>query len=156
MAASEKSPTVVVIGLGNELLRDEGVGIHAVEAMQAMQLPEQVEVLDGGTSGADLIDEIADRPKVIVIDAVKADCKAGTVFRFSADDLMNEGGRTISLHEFGLVETLIAARHLGCAPQQVVIFGIQPKQFTPGLELSQEVAEVLPKVIEQVLNEAQS
>lgn len=93
---------------------------------------------------------------MIVIDAVKADCKPGTIFRLTSKDLMQKTEGTISLHEFGLLETLIAAKHLGCAPQEVVIFGIQPKDISPGLELSEEVTKVLPKVIELVLAEAQS
>ena len=144
----------LLLGIGNILLRDEGVGVRAIEAMRDVELPEDVELLDGGTSGVDLIDELADRRKVIVIDAMQADCKPGTILRFSAEDLMQERGGALSLHEVGLLETLMATRHLGCAPQDVVIFGIQPKEVSPGLELSKEVKEALPKVIELVLAEA--
>jgi hydrogenase maturation protease len=69
---------------------------------------------------------------------------------------MQAGDRALSLHEFGLLETLMAARHLGCAPREVVIFGVQPKEVHPGLGLSTEVAEAVPKVIELVLAEARS
>ena len=144
----------LVLGIGNILLRDEGVGVRAIEAMQDMELPTDVELLDGGTSGVDLVDELADRRRVIVIDAVRADCKPGTILRLTAKDLMQKASESISLHEFGLLETLIAAKHLGCAPQEVAIFGIQPKDISPGLELSKEVTKVLPKVIELVLAEA--
>jgi len=144
----------LVLGIGNILLRDEGVGVRLVEAMQGMDLPEDVELLDGGTSGADLIDEVADRAKVIVVDAAQADCEAGTIFRFGLDDLARRAESTISLHELGLLETLAMAERLGCAPKQVVIFGIQPKEVNLGLELSEEVAATLPKVIDLVLAEA--
>ena len=146
----------LVLGIGNILLRDEGVGVRAIEAMQDMELPTDVELLDGGTSGADLIDELADRRRVIVIDAMKTDCKAGTIFRLTDKDLIQKASESISLHEFGLLETLIATRHLGCAPQEVIIFGIQPKEVSPGLELSDELTKVLPKVIDLVLAEVQS
>jgi hydrogenase maturation protease len=146
----------LVLGIGNILLRDEGVGVRVIEAMRHLPLPEGIELLDGGTSGADLVDAVADRTKVIVIDAVRTDRKPGTILRFSADDLVREAEGTLSLHEFGLLETLTAARLLACAPKQVVIFGIQPKEIGTGLELSAEVAEVLPEVIELVLAEAQA
>lgn len=148
-------PTLIV-GIGNILLRDEGVGVRAIEAMQAMALPESVELLDGGTSGADLVDEIAHRPKVVVIDAVKADARPGTIFRFGAEELLREDRGAISLHEFGLLDTLMMARHLGCAPGQVVIFGVQPKEVSPGLELSNKVAKLLPRLIDMALSEAES
>lgn len=146
----------LVLGIGNILLRDEGVGVRVIEAMRRLPLGEDIECIDGGTSGADLVDELADRPKVIVIDAAKGDAAPGTVFRFGADDLMQGADHALSLHEFGLLETLMAARHLGCAPREVVIFGVQPKEVHAGLELSSEVAGVLPKVIELVLAEARA
>ena len=146
----------LVLGIGNILLRDEGVGVRVIEAMRGRTLPEDIECIDGGTSGVDLVDEVADRPKVIVIDAVRADGEPGTVFRFGVEDLMPGPGRELSLHEFGLLDTLTTARHLGCAPREVVIFGVQPKDVHAGLDLSAEVAAALPKVIELVLAEARA
>jgi hydrogenase maturation protease len=145
---------VLVVGIGNILLRDEGVGVRVIEAMSGMPLPEGVEAVDGGTSGADLVDIIADRPKVIVVDAVRAESKPASVFRFGAEDLLAEKLATLSLHQLGLVETLRMAQQLGCAPGEVVIFGIIPKEITPGLELSDEVNAVVPRVIKLVLAEA--
>ena len=144
----------LIVGIGNILLRDEGVGVRAIEAMREMELPPNVEILDGGTSGADLIDDIADRKKLIVIDAVDADCKPASILRFSHKDMLERAEGQISLHEFGLLETLTATEQLGCAPKTVVVFGIQPKDISTGLELSPEIAELLPKVIELALAEA--
>ncbi len=127
--------------------------MRVIEAMQRMKVPSNVELVDGGTAGLDLLDVVADRRKVIVIDAVQADNEPGTMFRFSADDFKPQSVATISLHQVGLLETLMTAKHLGCAPQQVVIFGIEPKEMGYGLELSAEVAAVVPKVIELVFAE---
>ncbi len=146
----------LILGIGNILLRDEGVGVRVIEAMQDMELPGDVELLDGGTSGADLVDYVADRRKVIVIDAAKMDCKAGTIFRFGLEDLVQKAEGTISLHEFGLLETMTAAKQLGCAPQEVIIFGIEPEVVSPGLELSDKLIKTLPKVIDLVVAEAQN
>ncbi len=150
------TPSTLVVGIGNILLKDEGVGVRAVEAMMSLEWPETVELLDGGTSGADLLDHVANRRKVIVVDAVDADAPPGTVLRFSGEDLARREGERFSLHELGLLEILAMARQLGCAPREVVIIGIQPKEIGPGLELSDEVAAVLPRVLESVRAEIPS
>lgn len=145
-------PTLV-LGIGNILLQDEGVGVRVVEAMQPLELPPHVEVLDGGTSGADLVDVVADRHKVIVIDAIQWDAAPGTVFRLRAEDLEPAEGGSISLHQLGLVDTLAIARRLNCAPQEVVVYGVQPRTIAPGLDLTPEVAAAIPIVIRAVLGE---
>jgi hydrogenase maturation protease len=146
------APTLI-LGIGNILLGDEGVGVRAVEALARRELPAGVEAVDGGTGGADLVEVIADRTRLIVIDAVAAGAEPGTVFRFTPGDLTSGTRPALSLHEFGLLETLAMAERLGCAPGEVVIFGVQPKTVAPGLELSPEVAAAVPAVIDQVLAE---
>ena len=106
-------PTLI-IGIGNVLLRDEGVGVRAVESMSGIDLPDGVEVLDGGTAGIDLIDVIADRSKVIVIDAVRGTAAPGTIYCFTREALLDTTETTISLHEIGLAEALDMAGRLGC------------------------------------------
>ena len=145
---------VLILGIGNILLRDEGVGVRTIEAMAGLDLPEGVETLDGGTSGADLVYEVAGRRKLIVIDATDAQAAPGAVFRLTLDDLLAESRGSISLHELGLTETLTIARQLGCPPREVVIFAVQPKVVEFGLELSDEVKGVLPRLIDAVLAEA--
>ncbi|MHC4637245.1 MAG: hydrogenase maturation protease [Planctomycetota bacterium] len=152
MSTSIKCP-ILVLGIGNILLRDEGVGVRVIEQMQKMHLPDDVELVDGGTAGADLLDVLAERQKVIVIDAVQADCEPGTVLRFTVDELVQPDGVGMSLHELGLGEALTMTRQLGCAPKDVVVFGIKPKDTGAGLELSEEVATSMPKVIELILSE---
>ncbi|MHC4084812.1 MAG: hydrogenase maturation protease [Planctomycetota bacterium] len=144
---------ILVLGIGNILLRDEGVGVRVIEQMQKMHLPDDVELVDGGTAGADLLDVLAERKKVIVIDAVQADCEPGTVIRFSADDLTQPDRVGISLHELGLGGALKMTKQLGCEPKEVVVFGIKPLDISCGLELSEEITAAVPKVVELVLAE---
>ena len=150
---------ILVLGIGNILLRDEGAGVHVVRELTARAerdhavLPDDVELYDGGTFGIDLLDTLANRRKVIVIDAVRADAAPGTVLRFTAADLAQREEADLSLHQVGLCETLAMARQLGCAPEEVVIFGIVPATLESGLELSPQVAAVMPKVVELVLAE---
>jgi len=151
--------TIMILGIGNILLKDEGVGVHVVRELSVRAerggSPGRhgVELYDGGTFGIDLLDTLANRRKVIVIDAVRADAAPGTVLRFTAADLAQREEADLSLHQVGLCETLAMARQLGCAPEEVVIFGVVPMALEPGLELSPEVAAVVPKVVELVLAE---
>jgi hydrogenase maturation protease len=144
---------ILILGIGNLLLSDEGVGPHAVRLLAGREIPPGVEVLDGGTSGADLVDHLEGRAKVIVIDAASGAGPPGTIYRCEARDLMEQGD-ALSLHEFGLVETLRMADQLGCAPGRVVVLGVQPATIAPGLDLSPAVAAALPRVLELALAEA--
>jgi hydrogenase maturation protease len=141
------------MGIGNILLRDEGVGVRIIEAMGRLDLPQGVELVDAGTAGADLVEFIADREQVIVIDAIEADAAPGTVFRLRGDELLPEPGSSISLHQLGLVESLVMAEQMGCSPGEVIVFGIQPGEIRPGLELSPEVDLAIGKVVAAVREE---
>ncbi len=144
---------VLVLGIGNILLRDEGVGVRVIEAMRELSLPEHVELCDGGTSGADLLEVLSDRRKVIVIDAMDADAEPGTVCRLTLDDLLPSEAPHISLHDIGLLETIDMARCLGAQPDDVVIFGVKPKEVRCGLELSPPVNQAIPHIIDLILDE---
>jgi len=144
---------ILVLGLGNILLRDEGVGVRVAQAMQSMKLPDTVEVLDGATAGLDLLDILAERRKAIVIDAVDGELPAGTVVRLTPEDLIPGDGAAFSLHALGLVEVLRLSRRLGISPNEVVILGVKPARLEYGLELSGELNRLLPRIIELVLNE---
>jgi hydrogenase maturation protein HypF len=152
-ASAAHRPPVLVLGIGNILLRDEGVGVRVIEAMAGKDLPPEIELVDGGTAGADLIDLIADRRKVVVIDAVQAHAEPGTLFRFTPADLVPTEVHAVSLHQVGLLESLSMARQLGVAPQEVVVFAVEPKEVRPGLELTPEIAALVPKIVELVLKE---
>lgn len=145
--------SVLILGIGNLLLSDEGVGVHAVRCLAQRELPPGVDILDGGTSGADLVDHLDGRAKVVVIDAASGDGPPGTVYRCQARDLM-EQAESLSLHEFGLLDSLRMAEQLGCAPQRVIVLGVQPATMEPGLELSPEVVAALPGIIKLALAEA--
>jgi len=149
---SKRCP-ILVLGIGNILLRDEGVGIHVIRQLAQRELPDGVEIFDGGTAGADLLDVIADRKKVIVVDALDADCKPATVMRFTLDPSEKLTPVTGSLHNLGIAETVAMTAQLNCAPEQVVVFGVKPASLEPGLELSHQVAATIPEITELVLQE---
>jgi hydrogenase maturation protease len=144
---------VLVLGVGNLLLRDEGIGVRVVQELERTELPAGVEVFDGGTAGFDLIDVIAGRRKVIVVDALDADYLPGTVVRLRPEELIAAERPGLSLHDLGLLEALVMARQLGEAPEEVVIFGVQPQDLSCGLELSPIIRARVPELIDLVLTE---
>lgn len=147
---------VLVLGVGNILLGDEGVGVRVVETLQKMSLPEGVEVMDGGTASMALLDSLSDREKVIVIDAVKGRQEPGTIYRFTPADITVQKGIVTSLHQLGILDALTQVEFLGHAPGDVVLYGIEPKDTRLGLELTSEVKAAMPRVIELVISELQN
>jgi hydrogenase maturation protease len=144
---------ILVLGIGNLLMQDEGVGVRVIEALGQLTLPSEVELYDGGTAGCDLIDILADRRKVIVVDALQNDDPPGTILRLTPDDLLMAGNGALSLHELGLPETLAMTRRLGCAPREVVVLAVRPAVVDWGVELSPIIAALIPRLIELILRE---
>jgi hydrogenase maturation protease len=143
---------VVIIGIGNLILQDEGIGVHAVRELGKLALPPHVEVIDGGTATIELLPVIRAAERIIVIDALKGGEEPGTIYRLSPEDLMVDAERLLSLHQVGLLEVLGMARQLG-GDAEVVIIGVEPKEIGWGMELTPAVAAKLPQVIEAVLAE---
>jgi hydrogenase maturation protease len=157
MRQEERSPDtrapILIIGVGNILLSDEGVGVRVVEAIQQMKMPDNVEVLDGGTASMALLDSLGDRDKVIVIDAIKGNHEPGTLYRFTPDDISAQREVITSIHQLGVLDALAHVEYMGCAPKSVVFFGIEPDKLDLGLELTPKVKSKIPRVIELVLRE---
>jgi hydrogenase maturation protease len=143
---------ILVVGMGNLLYRDEGIGVHVVQEMENMKLPDMIEVLDIGTSTMDLISYLKGVEKLIVIDAMKAGGDPGTVYKCKPEDLLPKDEGPISLHEIGLLETLNMAKKMEMEIETVII-GVEPKVFDWGIELTEEVKNRIPFIIEAVLKE---
>lgn len=143
---------ILVIGMGNLIYRDEGVGVHVIEEMKKMELPPYVGLVDIGTSTMDLIGYLDGVKKLIVIDAMKAGGHPGDIYRCRPEDLLPKGEDPVSLHDIGLLETLAMAKKKGLEIDTVVI-GVEPKVFDWGMELSEEVKDRIPDIIEAVLKE---
>jgi hydrogenase maturation protease len=156
MAEKNARKPVLVLGIGNVLLADEGIGIHVIEELQKIPLPENVEIADGGTSGADLIDILAEREKVIIVDSVQTDDKAGTIRKFTLDNLWNTSNNAVSLHNVGISETIRMTEILGCKPGEVIFLGIKPEIVSCGLKLSKNLSRKISKIIESILTEINS
>lgn len=152
MTVETKKP-VLILGIGNLLLSDEGIGVHTAWILQKQNLPDFVEIIDGGTSGADLLDSLCGREKVIIIDAVDADVEPAAILKLTPEDLAAKELPSISLHEAGLVDTLTMAKLLGQSPKEVVIIGVKPKDISPKIGLTDELAAAMPEIMSAVLSE---
>jgi hydrogenase maturation protease len=146
--------SILVLGLGNILLSDEGVGVRIVEALDAShELPEEVEVLDGGTSGMDLLDTVADRDCLIVADAVNSGGPAGRVIRLEDDDIRMLFEMRYSPHQLGLSDLLANLRLIGKAPRRVVVVGVVPQDLSLGLDLSPAAAGGRDAAVSMIVDE---
>jgi hydrogenase maturation protease len=152
MSAPSRKP-ILILGVGNTLLKDEGMGVHVIDRVKALDLPEEVEVIEGGVLGLDLLDYIEDREKIIIIDAVNGGDRPGTIYRLRRKDIeMRENRCLSSLHDIDLPHVLHMADLMGEHIDPVII-GVEPKDMSVGLELSPEIEAQIPKVIDLVLKE---
>jgi hydrogenase maturation protease len=149
---NSRMPRVTVVGTGNLLLKDEGVGIHAVRALEGL-VPAQgsTQIVDGGTS-PDILSLLSPPDKLVIVDAARGGGKPGTIYRFGPEE-MSEGESPVSLHEFNLGTALKTMKHRGVEPGQVVIIGIEPEEIDWGLELSSTLKKEMPRILEVVLEE---
>ena len=152
-AVSLQGARITILGIGNLLLKDEGVGIHLVQRLSEKLNDPCVTIIDGGTT-PDLFSLLNDDiDKLIIIDAAVAGDKPGTIYRFQADDLAAGSATPVSLHEMGLVDNLKLMDIFGNRPREITIFGVEPQVIKCGVELSPEVEEKIPRLIELVLDE---
>ena len=143
----------VVLGVGNLLLSDEGVGVHVSHKLMGSELPEGVTVVEGGTDGFRLLNTITGADRLIIVDAVRGGSEPGSIYRFDIDDVRNvQSGFKTSVHQIGILEVIDLSGLIGKKPVTTVI-GIEPKSLKMGMELSPEVKEKIPRVIELVFEE---
>jgi len=143
---------IVILGIGNVLLKDEGVGVHVIREMSNMDLPNGVELVDGGTSTMDFLLYMEGTEKLIIIDTFKGGQKPGTIYRCTPEDLTTKGQRLTSLHDVGPMETFRMAKILGYQTT-VVIIGVEPESIDWGMELSPQIKGRMNEVIRAVLKE---
>jgi hydrogenase maturation protease len=147
--------STVVLGLGNPLMGDEGIGVYLVEqlARSAAEYPS-VDFLDAGTGGLSVLHYIEGRRKAVIIDCAYMDEEPGVIRRFTPDQVRSRKVLAHqSLHEADLMQILAMARQLGQAPEQVILFGIQPERVELGQELSPTLTDKVDEYVSLILNE---
>jgi len=137
---------VLVLGIGNLLLGDEGVGVHAVRAMQGIELPRGVDVLDGGTGGLQLLGCFDDYRCIVMIDATLDGRAPGTV-AVTRPRFAHDFPRALSAHDIGLRDMLETAALLGPWPKMFLVTVSIAARQSPGVELSSPVSAAIERVI---------
>jgi hydrogenase maturation protease len=143
----------LVLGIGNSLLSDEGVGIHVIRALAGVFPPEaEVELLDGGTLSFTLAGAIEDADALVVVDAAELKLAAGDVrvFEDEAMDAFLAGNRKSSVHEVGLIDLMAIARLAGHWPERRALVAIQPEKLDWGETLTEHVGTALPIACEHI------
>jgi len=143
---------VAVLGVGNELMRDDGVGVHAVRRLRKEQVDNRIELIEAGTAVAAALDLVPTGAHVVVVDAATGGGAPGSLYAFGLDDLSVERG--VSLHETSLPEAFALAQLGGAAFGNVVVLGVEPAVVDVGTELSPTLEKKLPAILDAVRREA--
>ncbi|HEC98670.1 MAG TPA: hydrogenase maturation protease [Nitrospirae bacterium] len=145
---------IAVVGIGNILLSDDGVGVLVLNELKSRykKLPGNVELIDGGTMGLDLLPFIEGKERVIFIDAVDFKAKPGTIGELNNSEIPHYFSSKLSVHQIALPDMIAAGQLLGTIPEEMCLIGIQPGTIETGYGLSPEIQRQVDVLIEKVIN----
>ncbi len=147
----DRRDRVVVLGLGNLLFSDEGVGVHAVAALRRFTFDPQIDLIDGGTMGLDLLPFFQDRDRILIIDAAHLGKQPGWVEILDGDAIRSVLNPKLSVHHVGLADLLIASQFIRERQPHVLLIGIQPESLCMSVNLSDTVAAKLDLILGTVV-----
>jgi hydrogenase maturation protease len=144
----------VVIGFGNVILSDDGLGVHAVRRLRERgAFGEEVELIEGGTAGLLLLPHLADAQRAILVDAIDVGAAPGTLIRLDGRDWMKAFSIRMTPHEVALEDLLAAAQLSAAWPQELVLLGVQPASIAIGAEPSPPVAAAIDSLVDAIISE---
>jgi hydrogenase maturation protease len=144
-------PRKIILGLGNTLNRDEGLGVHALQFVRdQLELPPEIELIDGGTLGLNLLPLVEECSHLLLLDAANAGREPGALIELRRDQIPLYAGVKLSQHQITFQEVLGLANVRGHLPEHLHLIGIQPADISIGMELSPLVAAQMPQVIKRV------
>jgi hydrogenase maturation protease len=145
---------LLVLGLGNILCGDDGLGVEAVRRLdERWEAPEGVLVLDGGTLGLSLLPHLEDAERAILVDAIRDDAAPGSFVRLEGEDVAPAVAARLSPHQIGVLDLLEGARWRGRTPEVVRLLGLVPETLELGLSRSPAVEACLDELVLRVLEE---
>ncbi len=145
---------ILILGIGNFLLSDEGIGIHVVNSLlKDYQIPPQVSVIDGGTAGMELLNFIREAKHLILVDAVKTGHPPATIVTLKENEIPALFKKKLSVHQLGLSDVLAAANFTGTTPETMTLIGIEPVSLELGTELSPTIQQQLPQILDLIQQE---
>ena len=146
------NPKFSLIGLGNILMRDEGVGVHVVQALKkGYEFCDSINLLDGGTMGLDLLPYVEGMEKILFIDALDLKKEPGTITVLEDDEIPAILRPALSFHQVGLSDLLFASKFMGMKPEKITLIGIQPEKIETGLALSETLQASLERLLKTIL-----
>lgn len=152
-----KAKKILVIGMGNVLMQDEGVGVRAVEELeQRYSIPAGVEVVDGGTTGMELFEPMREADILLIADAVNTGAPYGTLVRIANEEIPSFFQTKLSNHQLGVSDLLALLKLKGEMPQQVTIIGMVPHSLENRLGLTPEAAQGLEGMVQMLVDELAS
>jgi hydrogenase maturation protease len=146
---------VAVIGVGNLLMGDDGIGIHVVRELDKLKLPENIEVYDAMTNSFMVLEYMDGADKAIIVDAYRGDKKPGSIykFRFNPDEHKYTDRMELSLHDVDFIDALNSGRHAYNYPPEIVIIGVEPENVYLSMELSTTLKNAIPRIIKEIFAE---
>lgn len=139
---------IVVLGVGNILLSDEGVGVRAVEQLREdYLLPPEVEIIDGGTSGMEMLEDLACADHLLIVDAVRSGQAPGTIVKIAGEDVPVFFKTKLSPHQIGLSDVLATLVLTGEQPGTTTVIGVEPESLETAMALTPTVAAQMPKLV---------
>jgi len=138
---------LLVLGVGNILMMDEGIGVHAVHELLKEEWPEEMDLIDGGTFTQDIFYLFVEYEKILVLDIVIGGQTAGTIYRLTENDLRQNQKQTLSLHDIDLLDSISMARMTGKQPELHVL-GIEPETINWNMGLTPTLARLFPHYLE--------
>jgi hydrogenase maturation protease len=149
-------PNIVVIGVGNEYRRDDGVGVVTARRLRA-QLPAEIKIIEASGEGVSLLDAWQGAASVVVLDAAHSGAPPGTIHRFDAStEAIPTAFLNYSTHAFSVAEAVELARVLHQLPPRLIVYGIEGSNFAAGVGLSPAVEAVVDSAIDQVVRDLHS
>ena len=144
---------VAILGIGNPLCRDDGVGIHIIQVMQQSGKYQDVDLIDGGTA-PDLL-SLSDGPvkKVIIVDVLKGGGTPGSIYSLEIRDENIAEESPVSMHGLGILDSLLMMKKLGIPRPQVIVIGVEPVDVSHGLALSPQIEALIPEIVSAVEQE---
>jgi hydrogenase maturation protease len=143
---------ILLLGLGNTLLKDDGIGVHAIQALkEGYDFRPQIEMIDGGTLGLDLLHLLENRDKILFIDAVDFGKAPGLIGELEDEDISSAFQTKLSVHHIGLPDLLLAAKWMDIKPAKICLIGMQPEQMDMGLEMTESVSGKIGDLVNQII-----
>ena len=153
--SSDRPVPLLVLGLGNVICGDDGLGVVAVHLLQRRyQAPDGVSVLDGGTLGLSLLTYLEEAQEAILVDAIRADGPPGSPVRIEGDDVAPAMAERLSAHQVGVADLLEGARWRERYPSRVILLGLVPESLELGLGRTPAVEAAMPQLVERIVAEA--